>query len=382
MEIIMQNIQLLPFVISILALIVYLGRSALRKLLHVDVANLQVRTGFYNNVVVLIDKHTPSFIKNFYEKAYLSYSGIRFGSTIVVKLILFFVVVLIFILIRQTDMHVEYDNAVNNYYQVSLEYYEVDDVDFSQSMMDYNLANELEIIELLYENLDPSVFKSQQAVVNNYIRTYMKDFSFYYVIDAFTENNIYMRLLNIEKAKVIHYGAYIRLGILLTLIVDVGVVILDGFAKRLRKKELRDIKQQIALMKTHRGGTFKKMVTYLSTTTVHFRPLFDGIIKAMQDNERDVREYIMSLDYKGDLSLKYFYKDLLIAASDSMDKAVDRITKSYNSDKQEFKRNIYKMELLINTIGSMGSLVVVSMVVYYVISFFMAEIQFDALNVF
>ena len=373
-------VPFLPIIILVIGFITFFIFHLFKRILYTDISHFRVMPRWVIFIGKKLEKLNNPKLLSFLGKDKVKFSNLSLLNIFLIRVGTLLVVVIMFFLIRLTNMNDLSNYVATEYFLVNDQVYENSKVTDSQEMYKYNLELELELIDQFHQDTDYSILSQDYESMVNYFKAVIVEDDFLLVMEEFAIANIIERELLIQESKDLHLLLLFALIVLFYILVDLLIIVYDKIWFMGLKQELKFMKQQIVLMNSTKGGNFKGMINMLKKRAVFFLPIFRKIEAAMLSNNEDTATIIKGLEYGNDLSLKFFYEDL-VTATFSMDEAIHSIKVNFASEQEEFNRRMESRKHLLELIGGIGGLIIIFYSVGYLLNFFMGYMSIDSINV-
>ena len=354
-------LYILPLALALLFMVTYLvgekGKyrvQALRLIKGKDMDGL---------IQGLIPPH--SSVYKFYRAKILRYSKCSVERLFLIKLGILASIIILAVLIKYTNISIQTREIFERF-----DYHT--DLLFSNSeAFDRNIALEQEIsaLNLALKSIKKSELlqgpEEVQLIIRSLITTPEAELQLQ--IDTLI-NKVYNRLKDYYEVRSLHFAFYLFIGLLVSFVPEGYFIIRNIFQKADARKELRFLKKLIIMNGSIKPVDFREVLRVLIDKSVYYKQILQEIEDRNKRNFIDPKAiYGPFIKGSRELEVKLFFEKLDEANNYDFDQAIKNIQNEFKLEKREDIRMIRKRIDFIHTVGVMGFMILILILVLYLI---------------
>lgn len=354
-------LYILPLVLAFLFLAAYFVRE--KRKYNINALKLLKEKDIKYLVQLLIPP--KSNIHRFYHANVLKYSKCSVERLFLIKLTIFAATIIVALLIKYTNISVQTGEIFERY-----DYHT--DLLFSNSeAVDKNLAlvQEITALKLALKQIKRDELRQNSAEVQFKIRGLITtpESELQLQIDTLT-NKVYNRLKDYYEIRKIHFLLYLIIGFLVSFVPEVYFAVRNIFVKADAKKELRFLKKLIIMNGSIKPVDFREVLRVLIDKSVYYKQILQEIEDRNKRNFIDPKAiYGPFIKESKELEVKLFFEKLDEANNYDFDQAIKNIQNEFRLEKRDDIRKIRKRIEFIHTVGVMGFMILILILVLYLI---------------
>ncbi|MDF2522569.1 MAG: hypothetical protein K0R31_210 [Clostridiales bacterium] len=354
-------LYILPLTVALLLLLIYISEQKGKYKLYA----LRLVKG--KDMEWLIQRVIPqkSNIYKFYRTNILRYSKCSVERLFTIKLGIFVSIIILAFMVKYTNISMQTKEIFQRF-----DYHT--DLLFSNSeAIDKNLAlkQEISALNLALKNIKKDDLLKNPEEVQLAIRSLITvpESELQLQMDTLV-NKTYNRLKDYYEARRVNLLLYLITGVLISFVPEGYFAIRNVFIKADARKELRFLKKLIIMNGSIKPVDFREVLRVLIDKSVYFKQILQEIEDRNKRNFIDPKAIYGSLikDSK-DLEVKLFFEKLDEANNYDFDQAIKNIQNEFRLEKREANRRIRKRIEFIHTMGILGFMMLILILVLYLI---------------
>lgn len=338
--------------------------NRIRERLNTDA---QEKTSIKEDINKFFSKIVPKSgtkAHNFY-LGLIKYTRFKIEDIYKVKSLLFLATVIIFLLAHATNVGIYTKEIYNKFdYYTDIMYQYKGDVPDQHAA----LQQEVHYLEVALKEFNKNeITQANKEDIQEKIKGFIREDKLYIPADTMA-NKIYNRIADYYNVRKVNYRLIFLISILICFIPEVILYCYSFIANAGARQELRFLKKLIIMNGSIKPVDFMELLDVLADKSNYFKNILVDIRDKNNRNDVDNRSiYSGYIRETKELDLKLFYEKLDQANNYNFSQAIKNIENEFKIEKREQARRIRKRINLIDVIGIMLFMILITILVAYML---------------